>query len=369
MVPSLPEPWIDERQSFRPACHVRIGLGAAASAFRALGGTFFFTAIAVKELPAFIIVFIRVFIAAFALHLLLRTFGKRFPLQREILLAFLAMGLLNNVLPFCLIVSGQKHLASGVAAILNATTPLFAVMVAHGLTADEKISASRFAGVVIGFAGVVVMVGGTALASLGTAVIAQLMVLGAALIYAFASVFGRRFARMGVDPLATAAGQLSASSLILLPVMLWIDRPWMLPMPGAGTLLALFAMAILSTALAYVIYFRLLARVGATNLMLVTFLIPVTAIVLGAAVLGESLMTKHYAGIAGILAGLALIDGRLLQRFADAGKPSAKSRQILRMHHTPCHGPKRDRKGESHVRRHRPPVARQLSARHAAHHR
>jgi drug/metabolite transporter (DMT)-like permease len=245
------------------------------------GGTFFFTGIAVKEVSVFTIVWCRVFLAALILHLVLRALGQKFPVNREVLLAFLGMGLLNNAIPFRLIVGGQREIASGLAAILNASTPLFTVLVAHFLTPDEKLQRHKVMGIFIGFAGVVIMVGGSALQQVGAQVIAQLMVLTAACTYAFAGIFGRRFKRMGVTPIATAAGQVTASSLILFPVMMVVDRPWMMASPSANAIGAIVAMAAFSTALAYIIYFRLLARVGATNLLLVTFLIPVTAIVLG----------------------------------------------------------------------------------------
>jgi len=135
--------------------------------------------------------------------------------------------------------------------------------------------------------------------------------LGAALAYAFAGVFGRRFRALGITPLATATGQVTASSLMLLPIMLFIDQPWTLAMPSIGTIGALIGLAGLSTALAYIIYFRLLATAGATNLLLVTLLIPVSAILLGVLILGEIMDAKHFAGMALIGLGLAAIDGRL----------------------------------------------------------
>ncbi len=279
------------------------------------GGTFYFTGLAIRELPPFTIVWWRVFLAALTLYAVLQLTGQRLPGCRDALLAFLGMGFLNNVLPFSLIVTGQKEIASGLAAILNATTPLFTVLVAHFLTADEKLGPRKGAGVAIGFLGVVVMIGGSALQQLGAAVLAQILVLCAALSYAFAGVFGRRFKRMGITPMQTAAGQVTASTFLMLPLMLFVDRPWQLPMPSSGAMLAIAAMAVFSTAVAYVIYFRLLARAGATNLLLVTFLIPVTAIILGAWRLGETLLPKHYLGMACILIGLALIDGRAISLF------------------------------------------------------
>lgn len=282
------------------------------------GGSFFFVGVTVKALPPFTIVVIRVALAAAALWVALAAMRVAMPRDRRVWAAFLGMGLLNNVVPFCLIVWGQTHIASGLAAILNATTPLFTVVVAHVLTTDEKITGPRLAGVVTGFAGIVILVGGTALRDIGIDAAAQIACLAAAVSYAFAGVFGRRFKVMGVHPMATATGQVTASAVVLLPAMLLVDRPWTLPVPGAATVAALLGLALLSTAIAYVLYFRILATAGATNLLLVTFLIPVSAILLGAAVLGEQLEPRHFAGMALIGAGLACIDGRPLRRLRRA---------------------------------------------------
>jgi drug/metabolite transporter (DMT)-like permease len=275
------------------------------------GGSFFFNAVAVRDLPSFTLVWLRVAVAAAALLLALRLFGQRMPRGGGVWAAFLGMGLLNNVLPFVLIVWGQHRIASGLASILNATTPLFTVLVAHLLTPDEKLTAPKAAGVALGFAGAAAMIGPDALGGLGTGVLAQLACLAGALAYAFAGIFGRRFRRMGVAPLAAAAGQVSASALMLLPVALLVDRPWTLGVPHSATWGAVLGVGLLSTALAYVLYFRILAVAGATNLLLVTFLIPVSAILLGALVLDETLLSRHFLGMALIGAGLAFIDGRL----------------------------------------------------------
>lgn len=245
------------------------------------GGSFFFVGIAVRELPPLTIVAMRVALAALALGGLLRILGLPMPRDRRTWIAFFGMGALNNLLPFCLIVWGQTQISSGVASVLNATTPLFGVLVAHVLTRDEKMTGNRLAGVLVGFAGVAVMIGPTALAGLGNGLLPQLAVLGAALSYSFAGIFGRRFKGMGVSPLVTATGQVTASTLMLVPVALLVERPWTLPMPSAAAWGAVIGIALLSTALAYVIFFRILASAGATNLMLVTFLIPVSAILLG----------------------------------------------------------------------------------------
>ena len=275
------------------------------------GGSFFFVGVAVKALPPFTIVLLRVAIAAAALHLVRKASGTAMPWDGRSWRAFFGMGLLNNAIPFSLIVWGQTHIASGLASILNATTPLFTVLIAHMLTADERLTKGRIVGVLVGLAGVIVLIGPQALAGLGKDVTAQLAVLAAAISYGFAAIFGRRFKRMGVPPLATAAGQVTASSMLLLPVAMLVDRPWTLAAPDLPVWGAVLGLALLSTALAYVLFFRILASAGAVNLMLVTFLIPVSAIVLGSAFLGEALAPADYLGMALIGLGLAAIDGRL----------------------------------------------------------
>jgi drug/metabolite transporter (DMT)-like permease len=285
------------------------------------GGSFFFNGVAVRELPSFTLVWLRVACAAVTLLAVLRLLGQRMPMDSRVWIAFLGMGLLNNVLPFVLIVWGQHRIASGLASILNATTPLFTVLVAHLLTVDEKLTPLKGAGVIAGFAGAAVMIGPDALGGLGSGVFAQLACLAAALSYAFAGIFGRRFKRMGVSPLATAAGQVSASTILLFPIMLLIDRPWTLAMPHATTWAAVLGVGLLSTAIAYVLYFRILAAAGATNLLLVTFLIPVSAILLGALVLGEVLLPHHFLGMALIGAGLAAIDGRAFRMLRGKMRP------------------------------------------------
>lgn len=278
------------------------------------GGSFFFVGVAVEALPPFTIVCLRVGIAAAALNLVIAAAGRRLPADRQVWLAFAGMGFINNAVPFSLIVWGQTHIASGLASILNAMTPMFSVLVAHRLTRDEKMSPARVAGIVIGIGGVVAIIGPGALSGLGTNVLAQLAILGAALSYAFAAVFGRRFRELGVTPQQTATGQVTASTMMLLPLALVVDRPWSLPMPGREIWGAVLGLAVLSTALAYILYFRILATAGATNILLVTFLVPVSAVLLGVTILDERLLPQHIAGM--ILIGLALaaVDGRLAAR-------------------------------------------------------
>ena len=278
------------------------------------GGSFFFNQVALGELPPFTVVFGRIFLAALILWGVILLRGIAVPRSPVVWLSFLGMAILNNAIPFSLLAWGQTHISSSLAAILNATTPLFGVVVAHVLTNDERATPAKIFGVLAGFGGVAIMIGVDALADIGIDILAQLACLGAATSYAFSSIFGRRFKRLGVTPMLTAAGQVTASSLILLPLMLIIDQPWSLPIPGMHTVLSILGIATLSTALAYILFFRILSSAGATNLMLVTFLIPVSAILLGVLFLGEALAVRHIIGMAGIGIGLAAIDGRLLDR-------------------------------------------------------
>ena len=279
------------------------------------GGSFFFVGVAVKALPPFTIVALRVGLAAVVLNMIVRVTGLRMPMDRRVWGAFFVMGLLNNMIPFCLIVWGQTHIASGLASIFNATTPLFTVIVAHVFTKDEKISGGRLGGILVGFLGVTVIIGLDSLGGFGINTMAQCAVLGAALSYAFAGVYGRRFKSMRVAPLVTATGQVTASTFLLTPLALFVDQPWTLTMPGVDVWSALVGLALVSTALAYIIYFRILATAGATNLLLVTFLIPVSAILLGVFFLGEQLTGKDLVGMGLICFGLAAIDGRLFSFF------------------------------------------------------
>ena len=272
------------------------------------GGSFFFVGAAVRELPPLTVSAARLLFAAAALVFFAAAAGQ-LP-RRNMFAAFACMGLLNNAVPFSLITWGQTEIAGGLAAILNATTPLFTVVVAHFLTGGEKMTPAKIFGVCAGFAGAAVIVGPEALAGLGANALAQTAVLAAACSYAFASVYGLRFRRTGISPLTTAAGQVGASSLMLLPVALFFERPWVLPAPGLEIWAALAALGLFSTALAYILYFRILASAGATNVMLVTFLAPVSAILLGALFLDERLEAKHFYGMALIGLGLAAIDGR-----------------------------------------------------------
>ncbi|MFI5327071.1 MAG: DMT family transporter [Candidatus Rokuibacteriota bacterium] len=286
------------------------------------GVSFFFSKVALAELPPFTLVVGRFGIAALALLLAARVGGLRMPISPRVWAGFFVLGALNSLIPFGLIAWGQVELTSGLASILNATTPLFTALVAHAW-GDERLTSNRIAGVLVGFAGVCVLIGPGVLGRLGAHTLAELAILGAAVSYAFAGTYGRRFRAM--PPVVAVAGMMSTAALMALPVALVVDRPWTLHV-GARTWGALLGLALLSTALGFVIYFRVLATAGATNVMLVTLLMPIVALLVGSLILREPVTGVALAGMALIGVGLLAIDGRLLGvRRAVAISPSSKA--------------------------------------------
>ncbi len=274
------------------------------------GAAFFFIKVAVTHVEPLTYVWLRLTIAAGGLWLFLRWRGDKLNLPLSIWGAVLVLALLNNVIPFALFGWGQRHIASGLAAILNSTTPIWGVLVAHLFTADEKISPAKLLGVVIGFLGVATMIGPDLLGSNGN-LVAQLACLTAALCYALAGVWARRFKRLGVTPMKVATSQLLAGALVMAPVAFLIDQPWTQPLPPIEAWGAIAVLALVCSAYAYVLYFKLIESAGATNALLVTLLVPPIAIILGAALLGERLASGQFMGLAFIALGLAVIDGRI----------------------------------------------------------
>ena len=279
------------------------------------GGAFMFIGVAVRHVEPLTYVWARVSIAAVAMLLFLRLKGQPLGLPREVWGSMFLLALLNNALPFTLFGWGQTHIASGLASILNATTPIWGVVVAHLFTQDERMTPRKIAGVLLGFAGVATMIGPTLLANIGTDALAQLACITASLSYAVAAVWARRFRRMGLSPMSVTTGQLSAAALIMLPFAFLIDQPWTQPFPPLSAIGAIVALALLCTAFGYVLYFRLIDHAGATNALLVTLLVPPVAILLGAMFLSEQLAAHDFLGLALIAVGLAAIDGRLLSLF------------------------------------------------------
>ncbi|MEQ9241447.1 DMT family transporter [Roseovarius indicus] len=276
------------------------------------GGSFFFAEIALQAVPPLTIALHRVVWALPVLALVIRLRGIALPRSPRIWAAYLVMGALNNAIPFSLIFWGQTRIDSGLASILNGTTAVFGAVVAGLLLADEPLTPRKITGALFGLAGVAAIMGPGVLTGLDPTNLAQLAVLGAALSYALASVWGRAMLS-GPPPEMNALGMLTGSTLLMIPVVLLADGPPQLALP-AHVWAALLGLSTLSTALAYLLYFGILRRAGAANLMLVTLMIPPVAVTLGAAGLGERLSPGAFAGFGLIALGLIVTDGRLLRR-------------------------------------------------------
>ncbi|XUM21307.1 DMT family transporter [Bradyrhizobium oligotrophicum S58] len=282
-------------------------------------GSFIFNGLALKELPPLTLVLLRIVLAAAILLPVARLRGLGFPNGFVGWRPFLAVALFNNVVPFCLIVIGQTFITSGLAAVLNATTPLFTIVV-MAAAGEERLSARRAAGLVVGLVGVVILRGGPGLAG-SAGGYGILFGLGASLSYGIAALLVRRHLAHS-SPLATATFQLSASSVMMLAIAAVVDQPWRLPLPGLQTWLAVIGLAALSTAFAYIVFFQILRRSGATNVMLVTLLIPLTTILLGSLVLGESISLREIGGALVIGSALLVIDGRIFSVIRPSPRPS-----------------------------------------------
>lgn len=281
------------------------------------GGSFFLNAVILTELPTLTLVAARVSLAAVTLWGFAAILGRFRGLTPAVWAAFAVMGFVNNAIPFTFIVHAQTSISSGLASILNATTPLFTILVAGVFLADERFSVLRLVGVAFGLLGVVLMIGTDALDGIGTSVWAQIFSLGAAVSYGFASVFGRRFRALGIDPIQVAMGQVTMASLMLWPVAFTLERPQDLVMPSAAVWGALGMLSVICTACAYILYFKVLERAGATNISMVTFLVPVSAILLGILFLDETLHISHVLGMLLIGLGLIIIDGRMFSRMGN----------------------------------------------------
>jgi len=275
------------------------------------GGSFFFIKVAVSEVTPLTLVLLRVGFAAIALLIFGYLTGRRLPASLPLWGAFLIMGALNNLLPFSLITWSQQHIQTSLASILNATTPIFSVVLAHFLTREERLTLNRGAGVLLGWLGVALLIGVESMEGFDLQIMGYVAVLGAALSYACAAIFGRRF--KGLSPIAVTTGMLCCSSAMMIPLVLIFEQPFAIH-PSLTAWGAILGLSLVSTSLAYLIYFKVLATAGATNILLVTFLIPVSAILLGVFILGEHLGWNALGGMLLIFTGLIAIDGRLIKR-------------------------------------------------------
>jgi len=286
-----------------------------------LGASYFFGKVAVEDIGPLTVAFGRVVLAAAILYAVIRLRGIEIPTTRSDWTGFFVMGLLNSAIPYSLIFWGETRIDSGLAAILTATVPIFTVIVAHFWTVDEKMNPAKAAGIGLGMAGVVIIMGRD-LGAIGSGSgLAKLAIIGATISYAFSGIYGRRL--KGKTPLILAWGQMCAATVFLLPLVLFVDQPWSSATWTMDAVLSVIALATLCTALAYMIFFRLLATVGATNTSLVTFLIPVSSLILGTLFLDEDLVLVQLLGMLLIIAGMAVIDGRLWKRFGRRRKAYA----------------------------------------------
>ncbi len=274
------------------------------------GGTFFFTAVAVREIPPLTLVWIRVSIASIILYVYVRVNLDGLPKEMRALRALFTMGVLNVVIPFSLFFWAQTRISGSLASILNAATPIFSILAAHALLADERLTVRKSVGVFLGLIGVVILLGGNLLAGVSASTAGVVACLCAAAFQGLAVTYGRRFRTMGLSGATVALGQLAAATMTLLPVAIIVDQPWQLPVPGMAAMAASLALAVFSTALAYVIFFHLLASTGAVNASLVTLLIPLSATLLGMTFLDEMLEARHILGMGFIAVGLMAVDGR-----------------------------------------------------------
>lgn len=280
------------------------------------GGSFLFVEFALQDFKPLTIVALRVSIAAIVLHVVLRSKKLSFPWDIKSLSLFAVMGAINNAIPFSFIVWGQQTIDAGRASIMNATVPLFTVLLAHWMLSNEKLTRAKLIGVVLGFLGVVVLTGKSAFnAEAANSVAGQLAVLIAAISYAFAGIFGKRLTHL--NPMISAAGMLTASSAMMIPIAL-ATEPVAGLRPGLLAIISLLALGFACTAFAYLLYFKILAQAGASNLSLVTFLIPPSAMVMGVLFLKEKVTTSDLLGILLILTGMTIATG-LYKRFLKPG--------------------------------------------------
>lgn len=277
------------------------------------GTSYYFIEILIRHLPPLTIVNIRVILASLILWIVVFVLKLKRPDTFKQWRSLFIIAFMNNAVPFTLFVWAQKFIDSSMAAVLNATMPFFTVILAAVFLSDEKMNRFKLLGVPVGIVGTAILIGPN-LQSGTMSVLGQLAALLATFLYAVSSIYARRFKAWGLSPIMIATGQVTMAGLMLLPVTLIIEQPWTLPMPPMETVYALIGITLLGTVMSYILYFKLIDSAGATNASLVTFLNPVTAIILGTLLLGEIITPTQMLGIVVIMLGLVIIDGRLFQR-------------------------------------------------------
>jgi len=278
------------------------------------GGSFFFVEVILEAMPPMTSVLGRLMVGLIGLVCLLKILGYRLGILTEQWQPFAFIGLINNAVPFSLISFGQTEITGSLASIINATTPIMTALVAHRLTTDERLSTNKILGIGFGFSGVLVLFGPVAMEG-GASLLGMTAGLTATICYAFGSVYSKRLKDNA--PLVNATGQVLYGTFWMVPIVIIVDQPWTIPMPGLAPWLAVFAIGLLSTTLAFYIYFRVLKTAGASNVVLVTFLVPVSASGLGIVFLGEVLALQHVIAYLLIVSGLAIIDGRIVAKLSE----------------------------------------------------
>ncbi len=274
------------------------------------GSSFMFNRIAVASLPPWTVVAGRIGVAALILTVIVYAVGKRLPPLGRVWVPYVVIALIGNAIPFYLITWGQLIVESALAGILMAVMPLATVVLAHFLVSGERMTRERATGFALGFMGIVLLMGPAALAGLGGEtfrIISQLAVLGGALCYALQSVLTRLILKG--DLLVAAAATLLVASITVVPVALWVDRPWTLA-PSGASVAAVLWLGIAPTALATILYFMLIRSAGPSFMSLVNYLSPGVALLLGLWVMGEQPHVYAYVGLALILTGIAVTQRR-----------------------------------------------------------
>ena len=282
------------------------------------GSSFLLIKYALKGFQPFTIVLVRVVVASVVLLTILRFQGKKLPKDKKIWQDFIVIALLNNVIPFSIIMWSETQISSGLTSVLNASAPLWTVVLALTLR-SEKVTWNRIIGVFFGFAGVIIMIGMNSLEGIGLHILAQLGMLIATLCYALAGNYTKRV--KDLEPNVIATGQVICSSVIMLFIVAIFDQPWLQPTPPMISWAAAITLGVLGTAVAYLLYFRILMSAGTSNALLVTFLIPINAVLLGVLVLGESFAPYQFAGMFLILLGLIAVDGRVFRLLHPRANP------------------------------------------------
>lgn len=266
------------------------------------GASYSFIKIGVATIPPITLIALRTFIAGGLLLLVLRLRRVAVPRDACTWRLFILQSLMNSVLPFVLIAWAEQTVDAGLATILNSTPPLIAYLITWAVTRHEPATGRKLFGLAVGLAGVLLIIGIEALSGLDRTMVAQLAILAASVCYAVAAIFGRNF--KGMDPMLPAAGSMVSGAVLLIPASILIDRPWSLA-PSGASMLALLGLSVLSTALAFVIYFRLLDRLGSVGVTSQAYLRVPIGVLIGVLLLGEQLGSAAWIGMALVVLGVA----------------------------------------------------------------